>query len=136
VRLRAAGELRPRPRVAVIEWIEPLMIAGNWTPELIELAGGTAGLAEAGRHSRYATWSELAAFAPEVVVIAPCGFDLERSRREASRLITMPRWLELPAVRGGNVTVVDGDAYFNRPGPRLVDSLELVRAAIERASAI
>jgi iron complex transport system substrate-binding protein len=119
-----------RPRVAVIEWIEPLMAAGNWTPELAALAGGDYGLAEAGRHSPYVEWRQIVEFAPEVLVIAPCGFGLERSRREAASLEQLPGWRELPAVARGRATVIDGDAYLNRPGPRLVDSLELLRELI------
>ena len=122
-----------RPRVAVIEWIEPLMAAGNWTPELVELAGGDYGLAEAGRHSPYVEWRQIAEFAPEVLVIAPCGFDLERSRREAAPLERLPGWHDVPAVASGNATVIDGDAYLNRPGPRLVESLELLQQLIAGA---
>lgn len=122
-----------RPRVAVIEWIEPLMAAGNWTPELVELAGGDYGLAQAGRHSPYVEWWQIVEFAPEVLVIAPCGFDLERSRREAACLKRLPGWSELPAVAQGRATVIDGDAYLNRPGPRLVDSLELLHRLVAAA---
>ncbi len=118
------------PRVVVIEWIEPLMIAGNWTPELVALAGGEYGLATAGAPSRYVTWREVVDYAPEVVVVAPCGFDLTRSRREAGRLERLPGWDDLPATRLGQVYVVDGDAYLNRPGPRLVDSLEWLAAQL------
>ncbi|WP_428307539.1 cobalamin-binding protein [Lacipirellula sp.] len=122
-----------RPRVAVIEWIEPLMTAGNWTPELVELAGGNYGLAEAGRHSPYVEWRQIVEFAPEVLVIAPCGFDLERSRQEAACLEQLPGWAEVPAVAQGRATVIDGDAYLNRPGPRLIESLELLRRLIAAA---
>jgi iron complex transport system substrate-binding protein len=123
VRNRAAG-LSRRPRVAVIEWIEPLMIAGNWTPELVDTAGGEYGLAKFGEMSPYVSWGQLVEFAPDVVVIAPCGFDLNRSELEARQLEQFPEWQELPAVKQGQVSLVDGDAYFNCPGPRLVDSLE------------
>ncbi|BBO30583.1 cobalamin-binding protein [Lacipirellula parvula] len=122
-----------RPRVAVIEWIEPLMTAGNWTPELVELAGGDYGLAEAGRHSPYVEWRQIVEFAPEVLIVAPCGFDLERSRREAVCLEQLLGWSEVPAVVHGRATVIDGDAYLNRPGPRLVESLELLRRLIAAA---
>lgn len=119
----------PRPRVAVIEWVEPLMAAGNWTPELVEIAGGDYGLATAG-HSPYVSWDEIVAFAPEALVIAPCGFDLARSELEAERLTRLPGWRQLPAVAQKNASVIDGDAYLNRPGPRLVESLELLHALI------
>lgn len=116
--------LGPPPRVAVIEWIDPLMLAGNWTPELVALAGGDYGLASGGRPSGYVSWTDLSEYAPQIVVVAPCGFDLARSRREAIHLQRLPGWSDLPAVRSGQVYVTDGDAYFNRPGPRLIDSLE------------
>lgn len=132
---RAAG-LGRRPRVAVVEWIDPLMIAGNWAPELVELAGGEYGLAKFGEKSPYVSWRQLVEFAPEVVVIAPCGLDWNRSRIEAQQLAERPLWHELPAVRQGRVSVVDGDAYFNCPGPRLIDSLEqLARFIGPRATA-
>jgi iron complex transport system substrate-binding protein len=131
----AAGRTGRRPRVLVIEWIEPLMIAGNWTPELVALAGGAYGLASAGSHSPYVTWQAVVDFAPEVLFVAPCGFNLERSEREARRLADLPHWRDLPAVRDGHVHIVDGDAYFNRPGPRLVDSLELLSNRLAQAPA-
>ena len=115
-----------RPRVLCIEWIEPLMPAGNWTPELIELAGGVSGLAVAGRHSRYAEWDEVLALDPEVILIAPCGFDLVRALQEARELPQRDGWRRLAAVRAGRVFAFDGNAYLNRSGPRLVDTLEMV----------
>jgi iron complex transport system substrate-binding protein len=125
--------MRPsRPRVVVIEWVEPLMAAGNWTPELVEIAGGDYGLATAGRHSPYVAWDEIVDFAPDALIVAPCGFDLARSEREAMRLTQLPRWKQLPAVAQKNTSVIDGDAYLNRPGPRLVESLELLHALINR----
>ena len=115
-----------RLRTLVIEWTEPLMIAGNWTPGLVELAGGEYGLAKAREPSRYVDWSEVVDFAPEVLVIAPCGFDLQRSEEERRQLAQAEPWQRLPAVRSGQVYAVDGDALFNRSGPRLVDSLEML----------
>ena len=134
VRAAARREPRPRrPRVVVIEWVDPLMAAGNWTPELVEIAGGDYGLATAGRHSPYVAWDEIIAFAPETLIVAPCGFGLARSVREAERLTHLPGWKQLPAVVLNNASVIDGDAYLNRPGPRLVESLELLHALINRA---
>jgi iron complex transport system substrate-binding protein len=128
---RAVEDRREPPRrVVVIEWTDPLMIAGNWTPELAALAGGEYGLGVAGEHSRYVEWNELEMFAPEVVVVAPCGFNLDRSQHEARRLAEHPAWGRLPAVQGDRVHVVDGDVFFNRPGPRLVDSLEILFRAL------
>jgi iron complex transport system substrate-binding protein len=115
-----------RPRVAVIEWTDPIMLAGNWTPDLIHDAGGQSVLAQAGKRSEYAAWADVVAARPEVIVVAPCGFGLARSTTEAARLTQLPGWSELPAVRGGRTFVVDGDAYFNNSGPRILDSLELL----------
>jgi iron complex transport system substrate-binding protein len=127
VRAAAEGRSSPPPRVAVIEWIAPMIIAGNWTPELVALAGGEYGLAIAGAASPRVHWAQIAHFGPELLVIAPCGFDKARSRREAQHLHALPGWNELPAVVSGRVKIVDGDAYFNCPGPRLVDTLELLQ---------
>lgn len=133
VRTAARRDHRPRkPRVVVIEWVEPLMAAGNWTPELVEIAGGDYGLATAGRHSPYVAWDEIVAFAPETLIVAPCGFDLARSAREAERLTHLPSWDQLPAVAQKNASIIDGDTFLNRPGPRLVESLELLHALIHR----
>jgi iron complex transport system substrate-binding protein len=120
-----------RPRVLCIEWIEPFMPAGNWTPELIALAGGVSGLAVAGEHSHYHTWDDVAAFDPQLIVIAPCGFDLARTLVEAEHLRQLPIWPQLTAVQQGNVFAVDGNALLNRSGPRLVDSLELLAQLIQ-----
>lgn len=115
-----------RRRVACIEWIDPPMLAGNWTPELVDLAGGVQPFAVAGRHSTYTPWDDVVRFDPEVVVVMPCGFDLERTVVEASRLTEFSDWHSLRAVRDGSVYAVDGNALFNRSGPRIVDSLELL----------
>jgi iron complex transport system substrate-binding protein len=115
-----------RPTVATIEWLEPLMAAGNWVPELIELAGGHNLFGAAGQHSPWLKWDALVAADPDVIVVMPCGFDLARTRAELSLLTARPGWHELRAVRQGRVAIVDGNQYFNRPGPRLVDSLEIL----------
>ena len=114
-----------RPRVTLIEWIEPLMAAGNWTPQLLSLAGGEYVLAEPGAHSPYVQWEALRRSDPDVLLIAPCGFDLPRTGQEAESLWSLDGWRALTAVREGRAYLVDGDAYFNRSGPRLVDSLEI-----------
>lgn len=121
-----------RPLTACIEWIEPMMIAGNWTPELIELARGRQAWAVAGRHSTYTAWDDIRSADPEVIVVMPCGFDLKRTVREATSLLELPGWGELRAVRSGRVFAVDGNALFNRSGPRLVDSLELLAGLIHQ----
>ena len=120
---RVAG--RARPRVAFIEWVEPLMAGGNWMPELIEIAGGHNLFGEVGKHSDWMQWDELVAAAPEAIVVAPCGYGLERCLQELP-LLAKPGWTELPAVREARVYFADGNAYFNRPGPRLADSAEML----------
>jgi iron complex transport system substrate-binding protein len=126
------GMLPPdrRKRVTCIEWIEPLMVAANWTPELVNLAGGVQTgqehMARAGEHSRYVEWDLIRAFDPEVIVVLPCGFDLDRSVREAIVLRDLPGWHDTTAARSGNLFAVDGNALFNRSGPRIVESLELL----------
>jgi iron complex transport system substrate-binding protein len=113
-------------RVACIEWTDPLMIAGNWVPELVALAGGEAILARAGAHSPWVEWEALRKADPDVIVVMPCGWDEARARAELGTLSTRPGWEELTAVRSNRVYGVDGNAYFNRPGPRLADSAELL----------
>ncbi|REK09930.1 MAG: cobalamin-binding protein [Planctomycetota bacterium] len=119
----SAGEV---PRVACLEWIEPPMLAANWMPELIAWAGGRCPLVVAGQHSTYADWEQIVRFDPQVIVVMPCGFDLERTVAEAAPLAAFPKWQTLSAVRDHRVFAVDGNAYFNRSGPRLVDSLEIL----------
>lgn len=128
---RVAG--RPRLRVACLEWLAPLMAAGNWVPELVAAAGGEAVLGRAGQHSPWLSWEDLTAADPEVIVLMPCGFDLTRTMHESQCLADAPRWRELSAVQQGRVYAVDGNQYFNRPGPRLVESAELLAAIFEEA---
>jgi iron complex transport system substrate-binding protein len=121
---------RPRPTVACIEWIEPLMAAGNWVPELVELAGGENLFGEAGKHSPWMTWADLVERDPDVIVVMPCGFDLPRTKYGMRTLLAKPEWANLRAVRQNRVWAADGNAYFNRPGPRLVDALEMLAEAL------
>jgi iron complex transport system substrate-binding protein len=121
------GDATNRPRVACIEWIEPLMAAGNWVPELVALAGGENLFGAVGQHSPWMKWAELVAADPDVIVIMPCGFDMERTRSESAVLVQHPDWAGLKAVRSGRVYITDGNQYFNRPGPRLVESFEILR---------
>jgi iron complex transport system substrate-binding protein len=128
-RVRACAEQAaglPSPTVACIEWTEPLMAAGNWVPELVALAGGTSLFGTVGQHSPWMTWEELSAADPEVIVIMPCGYDLAVTRRESQALVDHPQWAQLQAVQTGRVYITDGNQYFNRPGPRLVESLEIL----------
>ena len=114
------------PTVACLEWIDPLMASGNWVPELVRLAGGRNQFGEAGRHSPWLAWEELVAADPDVIVVLPCGFDLERTRTEMPALVQRSEWSRLRAVRTQRVALADGNACFNRPGPRLVESLEIL----------
>lgn len=124
-RMRAVADLAQarsaaaaRPRLACIEWIEPLMATANWMPELVEMAGA--------ENVEWRTWEDLAAADPDVILVMPCGFGLERAVREMHWLTERPGWPSLRAVRDGRVYVADGNQYFNRPGPRLVESLEIL----------
>lgn len=125
VSARTAG-LRYRPRVALLEWLDPPFSCGHWSPELVRLAGGVEGLGQAGQPSRSLRWGDVLAWQPEIVVIACCGYGVERTLRDLPRLRAVPGWRDLPAVRSRRVYVTDGSSYFSRPGPRLVDSLELL----------
>lgn len=115
-----------KPTVVALEWIEPLMGGGNWIPELIEIAGGKPLLSVKGEHSPYLYWESLIEIDPDIIIIMPCGFDLERTERESGVLTRHPGWKRMSAVKNGRVFLVDGNAYFNRPGPRLVDSAEIL----------
>jgi iron complex transport system substrate-binding protein len=114
------------PKVACIEWHEPLMAAGNWVPELIEMAGGVNLFGQAGAHSPWMTWKQLMDADPDVIITMPCGFDLNRTSAEMYWLTERPEWRKLRAVEIGQVYLADGNQYFNRPGPRLVDSLQIL----------
>jgi iron complex transport system substrate-binding protein len=121
---RVAG--RARPRVAFIEWVEPPMAGGNWMPELIAAAGGVDVLGRAGEHSGWLAWQDLVAADPDAIVVAPCGYDLRRCLEERPLLEAKPGWEGLAAVRSGRVYFADGNAFFNRPGPRLADTVEVL----------
>jgi iron complex transport system substrate-binding protein len=114
------------PTVACLEWLDPLMAAGNWVPELVELAGGRNLFGSVGKHSPWMTWAELAERDPDIIVALPCGFDLAKTRSEMAHLERQPSWKSLRAVRSQRVFVTDGNQFFNRPGPRLVESLEIL----------
>lgn len=123
-----------RPRVALLEWIDPPFSCGHWGPELVRLAGGVEGLGREGLPSRTLRWQEVLDWRPEVLVLACCGYSVERTLQDAPILRSYPGWGELPCVRSGRVFVVDGSAYFSRPGPRLVDSLEILAHALSPAA--
>jgi len=125
-----AQKASARPTVACVEWIDPLMAAGNWMPELVEMAGGVNLFGEAGKHSPWMSWEEIVAANPDVIFISPCGFDIARTMEEAHLLAGKPAWGELKAVKDNRVFVADGNQYFNRPGPRLVESLEILAESL------
>ena len=115
-----------RPRVACVEWLEPLMAAGNWMPELVGMAGGENVLGESGKHSSWMSWEELCQSDPEILVVLPCGFDMKRTQEEMYWLTDRSEWSSLKAVKSNRVYITDGHQYFNRPGPRLVESLQIL----------
>lgn len=119
-------QLNARPIVACIEWTDPLMVAGNWVPEMVELSGGVDRLGRAGNHSPFLDVAQVQKANPGILIFMPCGFSLGRTMHEASELIQTDEWKQLRAVREGQVYAVDGNQYFNRPGPRLVDSIEIL----------
>ncbi len=114
------------PTVACIEWTDPLMVAANWIPELVTLAGGQPLLSITGQSSTPLKWETLISSNPDAIIFMPCGFDLNRTRQEAQLFSQRPEWQQLHAVQSGRVYITDGNSYFNRPGPRLVDSLEIL----------
>lgn len=121
-----AGLILYKPTVAAVEWIDPLMAAGNWIPELIERAGGVNLFGTAGKHSPYMEWDALWASDPDRIVVMACGYDIATAQRELPALVRQPGWSTLRAVRERQVYLTDGNQYFNRPGPRLAESLEIL----------
>jgi len=119
-----------KPTVACIEWLEPLMISGNWVPGLVSIAGGTPVLAQEGKHSPYIDWDDILQQDPEIIVVMPCGFSIERTMREINLLLDRPGFASLKAVKNDRFYIADGNQYFNRPGPRIVDSIEILAEII------
>lgn len=115
-----------KPTVACIEWLEPLMVSGNWVPELVGIAGGVPVLAEPGKHSPFVQWVDIQLQDPEVIIVMPCGFSIERTLREMDLLLQLPGFADLQAIKNDRLYVADGNQYFNRPGPRIVDSIEIL----------
>jgi iron complex transport system substrate-binding protein len=127
-RIDCAGGWQPvrRPRVVCLEWFEPLYVAGHWVPEVVERAGGNDVLGRDGQASAKIAWQQIIEAQPDVLLLMPCGFDVRRTVREATPLRRLGGWNDLPAVKTGNVFALNGSAYFSRPGPRLVDGLEIL----------
>ena len=133
--LAARGRARgTRPRVAAVEWIDPPMAAGNWVPELITAAGGEPLFAVAGQHSPWLDWDAFVAADPDVIVMMPCGYRLTQTLADLPTLAARPGWRDLAAVRAGRVYAADGHHYFNRPGPRLVESAEILAEILDAAA--
>ncbi len=120
------SRIHERPATACLEWLDPLFAAGHWVPEMVDLAGGVDALVKPGERSRRVEPRDVVLAAPKIAVLMPCGFHMDRARQEAGRLTAQPWWRDLPAARANRVWVVDGSSYFNRPGPRLVDGLEIL----------
>ncbi len=135
-RIQSVGEREshPRPRVVCLEWFEPLYVAGHWVPEVVELAGGNDVLGRAGEPSIRVDWRRVIEAQPDVLLLMPCGFDVRRAVREATPLRGLKGWNELPAVKTGNVFALNGNAYFSRPGPRLVNGLEILARILNPAN--
>ena len=114
------------PSVAAIEWIDPLMAAGNWVPQLIKVAGGKNLFGEAGKHSPWMKYNDLVEQDPEIIIVMPCGYDIKKSLIEIKTLVSKTGWGSLKAVRNRNVYITDGNQFFNRPGPRIIESLEIL----------
>lgn len=122
---RVARGLR-RVKVFCMEWLDPPYASGHWVPEMVSMSGGRDDLARARRDSARVEWPEIESYAPEKLILMPCGFTMKRTRRELSAVRARPEWRRLPAVRRGEVYLADGPSYFNGAGPRLVDGLEIL----------
>lgn len=122
----AAGQLKDRPRVFCMEWLDPIFVGGHWVPEMVQIAGGTEELGRVHQPSIRIDWNRVLDYDPDIIILMPCGFDLQRTVAE-SKLVKYGDSLEkLRAVKNGKVFAVNGSAYFNRPGPRIVDGLEIM----------
>src|SRR5919198_3932268 len=129
-RVRTRAIRLPAIRTLCLEWSDPPFVAGHWIPEMAEMSAGTNVLATPGEPSRRVTWGAVADAAPEVIVFMPCGYYLEQAEAEARELFDQPEFAGTPAARGGQVFAVDASSYFSRPGPRIVDGLEILAWAI------
>lgn len=126
----AMAEPKYRPRVVCLEWFEPLYVAGHWVPEMVALAGGFDALGRNGEPSHRVEWQSVVDAKPDVLLLMPCGFDTRRAIKESTPLRSLEGWNDLPAVKAGNVYALNGNAYFSRPGPRLVNGLEILARII------
>jgi iron complex transport system substrate-binding protein len=122
--------LSHRPRVVCIEWLSPLYVAGHWVPEMVQLAGGQDVLAQLGTPSRVVTWDDIVAASPDLLIVMPCGFSVERTRTELSQLMQQPGQWRIPSTLTEHTFLVDASSYFSRPGPRLIDGIELLASIL------
>lgn len=122
--------IEDKPKVACVEWLEPMMLSGNWVPELVAIAGGVSILTQAGKHSPYVDWDDLRLENPDIIILMPCGFPIERTMREIDLLLQLQGFNDLKAVKNNRIYIADGNQYFNRPGPRIVDSIEILAEII------
>jgi iron complex transport system substrate-binding protein len=120
------GKEKNRPTVFCMEWLDPIYVAGHWVPEMVEIAGAECGLGKAGEPSFKVSWDEILDFSPQIIVLMPCGFDIEKTLGEVDILTSNERWHRISAARKGHVYLVDANSYFSRPGPRIVDGLEIL----------
>jgi iron complex transport system substrate-binding protein len=126
----AVADPDPRPRTVCIEWTDPIMAGGHWVPEMVRLAGAEDPLGTAGAPSAYVSWEQVVSVDPEILVLMPCGYSLEQTLAVAHDVISRPSFRSLSCARTGRVVAVDGSSYFNRPGPRIVDGLEILAAVV------
>ena len=131
-RVQAKRGLKPSPKVACLEWLNPLFNAGHWVPEMVDLAGGVDRLGIPGEYSVRIEWQKVFDLNPDVIVIMPCGYDVDKAVREYRQTIFPPEWQEVQAVRQGRVYAVHASAYFSRPGPRLVDGVEILYSLLHQ----
>ncbi len=124
--LKSVCNLKISPTIACVEWINPIMFAGNWVPEMVKIAGGKDLFGRIGMHSDWATYDMLFKNDPDKIILMPCGFNINKTLDEMGAVINMPNWKKLKAVKTGNVFITDGNQYFNRPGPRILDSIKIL----------
>ena len=121
---------RDRPRVFCLEWLDPPYVAGHWVPDMVEIAGGINGLSEKGEVSVKVRWEDIVEFSPHYVFVMPCGFDIDKTLNEIDSVTSNPVWTQTPASQKSNVYLVDANSYFSRPGPRLVEGIEIISRTI------
>jgi iron complex transport system substrate-binding protein len=124
------GDERDRPRVFCLEWLDPPYVAGHWVPEMVEMSGGECGIGKIGDPSFKVSWKEIVDFAPQMLFIMPCGYDIQKTLDEINTLTSQEEWFSLPSTNRGEIYLLDANSYFSRPGPRVVDGLEIMAKTI------